>query len=108
MWSHGSTAELRVDLLFLLRSLQEAVGGAGGGPGAASIQQAAVASRVHLPKREAASGAVQDGDTWWEGGRSSLAVLDLGLFLGCTRDGSGESCGTVQLLQTPFMAVYYS
>lgn len=100
MWSHGSTTELRLDLLFLLRSLQEAAGGAGGGPGAASIQQAA------LSRREAASGAVQDGGAWWE--PSSLAVLDLGLFLGCSRDGSGESCGTVQLLHAPFMAVYYS
>lgn len=108
MWSHGSTAELRVDLLFLLRSLQEAASGAGGGPGAASIQQVALSSRGNLPRREAASGAVQDGNTWWEGGPSSLAVLDLGLFLGCSRNGSREPCGTVQLLHAPFMAVYYS
>lgn len=90
LWSRGNTVELRVDLLFLLQSLQEAAGGAAGGGGARLVNM----RRAVFPPTT--SGALQDS-SWGE----------LGLILGCSRQGSGVSCGGVQLSHTPFMALYY-
>ncbi|TMS04139.1 hypothetical protein E3U43_001028 [Larimichthys crocea] len=90
LWSRGNTVELRVDLLFLLQSLQEAAGGAAGGGGARLVNM----RRAVFPPTT--SGALQDS-AWGE----------LGLILGCSRQGSGVSCGGVQLSHTPFMALYY-
>uniref|UniRef100_A0A8C4F640 Uncharacterized protein n=1 Tax=Dicentrarchus labrax TaxID=13489 RepID=A0A8C4F640_DICLA len=91
LWSRGNTVELRVDLLFLLQSLQEAAGGADGGPGLVNMRRVVFSS-------------LQDTD-----GAGALPALDLGLVLGCSRDGSGVSCGAggVHLSHTPFMALFY-
>nr|XP_046242599.1 uncharacterized protein si:ch211-170d8.2 [Scatophagus argus] len=103
LWSRGNTVELRVDLLFLLQSLQEAAGGAGASaPGLLNIRQVVFSSRRHPPGEETTSRALQDagGDVWGE----------LGLVLGCSQTGSDMSCGAggVGLSHPPFMAVYYS
>ncbi|XP_074494874.1 uncharacterized protein LOC141769567 [Sebastes fasciatus] len=106
LWSRGNTVELRVDLLFLIQSLQEAAGGAGGGPSLANMRRVAFSSRGHPP-----GGALQDtdGDVWGDEVGGTLPALKLGLVLGCSQAGSGVSCGAggVHLSHTPFMALYY-
>ncbi|XP_073321901.1 uncharacterized protein [Pagrus major] len=95
VWSRGSTVELRVDLLFLFQSLQEAAGGAGGGPSLVNMRRVAFSSRGDPLQDTAITG--------------TLPVLELGLVLGCSQAGSRVSCGAggVQLSHTPFMALYY-
>ncbi|XP_049907241.1 uncharacterized protein si:ch211-170d8.2 [Epinephelus moara] len=111
LWSRGNTVELRVDLLFLFQSLQEVAGGAGGGPSLVNMQRVVSSSRGYPPGEKPASGALQDanGDVWGDGAASTLTARELGLVLGCSQAGSAVSCGTgsVHLLHTPFMAVYY-
>lgn len=100
-----------MDLLFLLQSLQEAAGGAGGDPALGNIRQVVFSSRGDPPGEKASSGALQDtdGDAWGDGGAGALPALELGLVVGCSQAGSGVSCrgSGVQLSHTPFMAVYY-
>ncbi|XP_068594562.1 uncharacterized protein si:ch211-170d8.2 [Brachionichthys hirsutus] len=83
--SKGDAAELSVDLLLLLRGLQD------GGGGGADIRQLFAS-----PPRDA-------------GGAARGPVLELGLVLGCSRAGSGVPCGEggVRLSHPPFMALYY-
>lgn len=88
-----------MDLLFLLQSLQEAAGGAGGDPDSGNVRQVAVPSRGDLQDT--------DGDAWGDGDAGALPALELGLALGCSQAGSGVSCGGVHLSHAPFMAVYY-
>ncbi|XP_059192519.1 uncharacterized protein si:ch211-170d8.2 [Centropristis striata] len=112
LWSRGNTVELRVDLLFLFQSLQEAAGGAGGGPSLVNIRRAVFSSRGYpLGEKPAAPGALQDtdGDVRGDGVASPLHAQELGLVLGCSQAGSGVSCGTggVHLSHTPFIALYY-
>uniref|UniRef100_A0A8C9ZT47 Uncharacterized protein n=1 Tax=Sander lucioperca TaxID=283035 RepID=A0A8C9ZT47_SANLU len=96
MWSRGNTAELRVDLLSLFQSLQEATGGAGGGP-----------SLVNMRREKSPLLGLCRTLLVMCGGDG--VALELGLVLGCSRAGSGLSCGTggVHLAHTPFMALYY-
>lgn len=100
-----------MDLLFLLQRLQEAAGGAGGGPSLGNIRQVVLSSRGDLPGEKATSGALQDtdSDAWGDGAAGALPALELGLVLGCSQAGSRVPCGTsgVHLSHTPFMAVYY-
>ncbi|XP_070820628.1 uncharacterized protein [Chaetodon trifascialis] len=110
-WSRGDTVELRVDLLFLFQSLQEAAGGAGGGPALVNMRRAGFSSRGDPPGGKPASGALQDtaGDVWGGGVADTLPAAELGLVLGCRRAGSAVPCGTggVHLSHTPFMALYH-
>ncbi len=104
-----------MDLLFLFQSLQEAAGGARGGPSLVNMRRVVFSSRGDPPGEKPASGALQDtdgdvwGDVWGDGVASTLPVLELGLVLGCSQAGSGVSCGAggVHLSHTPFMALYY-
>lgn len=100
-----------MDLLFLLQTLQEVAGGAGGGARLEDIRQVVHSSRGDPPREKATSGALQDtdGEAWGDGTSSTPPALELGLVLGCSQAGSGLSCrtGGVHLSQTPFMAVYY-
>ncbi|XP_070759965.1 uncharacterized protein [Enoplosus armatus] len=111
LWSRGNVVELRVDLLFLFQSLQEAVGGAEGGPSLVNMRRVVFSSRGDPPGEKPVSGALQDtdGDVWGDGLTNTLPVLELGLVLGCSQAGSGVSCGAggVHLSHTPFMALYY-
>lgn len=103
--SSGSTVDLRVDLLDLLQSLQQEAG-AGEATEAASIQEVA-SSSWRNQRGEAAVASLQDGGAQWKPGPGPGPGRDLGLLLGCTAVRSTESCQGVQLLHTPFMAVYY-
>lgn len=94
-----------MDLLNLLQSLQQEVAGAGEAPDAASIQEVASSSRRNQ-RGETTVASLQDSGAQWKPGSGS--GRDLGLLLGCTGVKSAESCQGVQLLHTPFMAVYYS
>ena len=103
VWSRGSSVELRVDLLFLFQSLQEAAGGAGGaggGPSLVNMRRVAFSSKGDRLQDTA-------GDVW--GVTGILPFQELGLVLGCTRAGSRVSCeaGGVHLSHTPFMALYH-
>ncbi|XP_062274233.1 uncharacterized protein si:ch211-170d8.2 [Scomber scombrus] len=110
VWSRGHTVELRLDLLFLLQILQEAAGGAGGGPSLMNMRRV-----VSSPRGD--PGALQDthGDEWGDGVAIALPAPELGLGLGlglvldCSQGGVGVSCETsgVHLSHTPFMALYY-
>lgn len=105
-----------MDLLDLLQSLhqEEVVAVAGAATDAASIQEVASSSWRNQRSGEAAVASPQDGGTQWNPGPGpgpgpdSGPGRDLGLLLGCTGVESAESCQGVQLLHTPFMAVYYS
>nr|XP_043881475.1 uncharacterized protein si:ch211-170d8.2 [Solea senegalensis] len=106
LWSRGSSVELRVDLLFLLQSLQEVAGGARGGPSLVNMRGMALSSgggRNPAPLQDA------DGHAWGDGVASELPALELGLVLGCSRGGAAVSCGSgdVHVSHTPFMALYY-
>ncbi|XP_029295836.1 uncharacterized protein LOC115013572 [Cottoperca gobio] len=111
VWSRGNMVELRVDLLLLFQSLQEAAGGAGGGPSLMNMRRLAFSSRGYPPGEKPASGALQDtdGDVWGKGVGGTLPALERGLVLDCSQAGSGVSCGAggVHLSHTPFMALYY-
>lgn len=90
----------------LLQSLQQEVAGTGEASEAASIQEVASSSRRNQQRGEVAVASLQDS-----GAQSKLGSdpgRDLGLLLVCTRNKSADSCQGVQLLHTPFMAVYYS
>ncbi|KAM7391685.1 hypothetical protein PAMP_022353 [Pampus punctatissimus] len=101
-WSQGHTVELSVDLLFLLQSLQEVAGGAGGSPSLVNMRRMVFSSRGD-------PGALQDTDTdvWGDGVTTLLPGLSL--VLDCSQDGVGVPCETsgVHLSHTPFMALYY-
>uniref|UniRef100_UPI0037E92EF0 uncharacterized protein n=1 Tax=Semicossyphus pulcher TaxID=241346 RepID=UPI0037E92EF0 len=111
LWSRGDTVELKVDLLFLFQSLQEAAGGTRGGPSLVNMRRVVFSSRVNRSGEKPAPGALQDtdGDVWGDGAASTLPPLELGLVLGCSQAGSGVSCrsGGVHLSHTPFIALYY-
>ncbi|XP_018525232.1 uncharacterized protein si:ch211-170d8.2 isoform X2 [Lates calcarifer] len=108
LWLRGSTVELRVDLLFLFQSLQEAAGGAGGGPSLVNMRRVVFSSP---PGEKPAPRTLQDtdGDAWGDGVAKALPTLELGLILGCSQAGVGMSCegSGVHLSHTPFMALYY-
>uniref|UniRef100_A0A3Q2XXB0 Uncharacterized LOC109510906 n=1 Tax=Hippocampus comes TaxID=109280 RepID=A0A3Q2XXB0_HIPCM len=95
--SHSNTVELRVDLLFLFQRLQEAAGGLGRGRHLVNMRKVML-SPSH---KKLASVDLQDngGDVWGE----------LGLALGCSRDGAGVLCESsgVGLLHAPFITLYY-
>ncbi|XP_057688872.1 uncharacterized protein si:ch211-170d8.2 [Corythoichthys intestinalis] len=95
--SHGNTLELRVDLLFLFRGLQEAAGGPGGGYRLANTRKVLLSSSHK--KLTSADLRSNVGDAWGE----------LGLALGCSRAGVAVCCESseVGLLHTPFVALYY-
>lgn len=97
-----------MDLLNLLQSLQQEAAGTGGAAEAASIQEVASSSRRNQPRGEATVASLQEGGAQWKPGPGSGPGRDLGLLLRCTGEMSAESCQGVQLLHTPFMAVYYS
>ncbi|XP_077457406.1 uncharacterized protein LOC144074717 [Stigmatopora argus] len=86
--SHGTILELRVDLLFLFRGLQEVAGGPGGGH--------------HLYALSSARGKSDLRDEAW-------GELELALALGCSRAGVAVRCESsgVGLVHTPFVALYY-
>uniref|UniRef100_A0A3Q3K9J3 Uncharacterized protein n=1 Tax=Monopterus albus TaxID=43700 RepID=A0A3Q3K9J3_MONAL len=109
--SRGNMVELRVDLLFLFQNLQEAAGGARGGPNLVNMRQVVLSSRGGPPGERPAPNALQDtdGDGWEDGGADTLPAMELGLVLGCSQAGLGVSCATggVHLSHTPFMALYY-
>ncbi|XP_022614470.1 uncharacterized protein LOC111231597 [Seriola dumerili] len=107
VWSRGDVVELRVDLLFLFQSLQEAAGGAGGGPSLVNMRRMVFSSRGDPPAPHALQDT--DGDVWGDGVAGALPALELGLVLGCGQAGAGVSCGGggVHLTHTPFMALYY-
>ncbi|XP_028269652.1 uncharacterized protein LOC114441083 [Parambassis ranga] len=110
--SRGDTVELRVDLLFLFRSLQEVVGGAGRGPSLANMRRVPFFSKEDLPGEKSSLRSLQQdagSDVWGDGAANALPDLDLGLILGCSQDGSGVPCeaGGVHLSHTPFMTLYY-
>ncbi|XP_019949638.1 uncharacterized protein [Paralichthys olivaceus] len=112
VWSRGSRLELRVDLLFLFQSLQEAAGGAGGrGPSLVNMRRVVFSSRGDPLGENPAPHALHDADShaWGDGVASVLPDLELGLVLGCSQAGAGVSCGSggVHLSHTPFMALYY-
>lgn len=106
--SQGDTVELRVDLLFLFRSLQEVVGGAGRGPSLANMRRVPFFSKEDVPGEKSSLRTLQR-DTGGDGAANALPDLDLGLILGCSQDGSGVPCeaGGVHLSHTPFMTLYY-
>lgn len=93
-----------MDLLFLLQSLQEVAGGAGGGPSLVNMRRVVFSSRGD-------PGALQDtdGDVLGNGVATQLPAAELGLVLDCSQAGVGVSCQTsgVHLSHTPFMALYY-
>uniref|UniRef100_A0A673CJ89 Uncharacterized protein n=1 Tax=Sphaeramia orbicularis TaxID=375764 RepID=A0A673CJ89_9TELE len=106
-WTRGNTLELRVDLQFLFKSLQEAAGGATSwGPSLVNMRRVALSPRG-APLREKPH-ALQDtdGDVAGDGMHN---VLELGLVLDCSQAGSGVSCRSsgVHLSHTPFIALYY-
>ncbi|XP_051923544.1 uncharacterized protein si:ch211-170d8.2 [Hippocampus zosterae] len=95
--ARGNTVELRVDLLFLFQSLQEAAGGLGRGRHVVNMRKVMLSPSL----KKLASVDLQDngGDVWGE----------LGLALGCSRDGVDVLCESsgVGLLHTPFITLYY-
>ncbi|KAM4576778.1 uncharacterized protein PAE49_006763 [Odontesthes bonariensis] len=107
----GDTVELRVDLLFLFQSQHEVAGGAGRGPSLINIRLPTLFPNEDLPGEKSSLGALQDtnSDVWGEGLTHTLPVMDLGLILGCSRDGSDVPCetGGSRLSHTPFMALYF-
>lgn len=109
LWSRGDSAELRVDLLFLLQKLQEAAGGVRRGPDLMNLRRLVFSSRGTPLEEQATAYALQDtnGDSWGEGFDNTST--DLGLVLGCSQAGSGVSCrtGGVHLSHIPFLALYY-
>uniref|UniRef100_A0A3Q3L384 Uncharacterized LOC113139307 n=1 Tax=Mastacembelus armatus TaxID=205130 RepID=A0A3Q3L384_9TELE len=110
LWTQGNTVELRVDLLFLFQSLQEVAGGARGGPSLVNMRRVVFSSGGDPPGKKLAPNALQDdGDVWGDGVADTLRATELGLLLGCSQAGSGVSCrtGSVHLVHTPFMALYY-
>ncbi|KAF3696084.1 hypothetical protein EXN66_Car011760 [Channa argus] len=110
-WSRGNTVELRMDLLFLFQSLQEAVGGARKGPSLVNMRRVVLSSSGALPGERAALHALQDtdGDMWGDEVANRMPVVELGLVLGCSQAGSGVSCrtGGIHLSHTPFLALYH-
>lgn len=84
-----------MDLLDLLQSLQEEAP-------PPHIREVAPSSRRNPPRGEATVAPLLDS-----GGPVAPPGRDLGLLLGCSGDESAASCQGVQLLHTPFMAVYY-
>ncbi|KAM8760229.1 uncharacterized protein AB9X84_008369 [Acanthopagrus schlegelii] len=102
VWSRSGSVELRVDLLFLFQSLQEAAGEAGGGPSLANMRRVASSSEGDRLQDTA-------GGVWGDEVTGTLPVQELGLVLGCSRAGSRVSCGAggVRLSHTPFMALYH-
>uniref|UniRef100_A0A669CGP5 Uncharacterized protein n=1 Tax=Oreochromis niloticus TaxID=8128 RepID=A0A669CGP5_ORENI len=100
--SQGHTVELRVDLLFLFHSAQEVMGGRRRGPSLTNIWRAVFLSGGDPPGEKP---FVKDS----EDNMLGTPLLDLGLVLGCSQDGTEVSCrdGGVDFTHTPFMALYF-
>ncbi|KAM7017948.1 uncharacterized protein LKV04_000687 [Tautogolabrus adspersus] len=111
LWSRADTVELRLDLLSLFQSLQEAAGGARRVPSLVNMRQVVFSSREDRAGEKPSLGALQDtdGDMWGGGAANTLPPLELGLVLGCSQAGSEVSCrtGGVHLSHTPFITLYY-
>ncbi|KAG7241402.1 hypothetical protein INR49_025602, partial [Caranx melampygus] len=97
VWSRGNIVELRVDLLFLFQSLQEAAGGARGGPSLVNMRRIVFSSRGDPPAPRALQDT--DGDVWGDGVASGMPPLELGLVLSCSQAGAGVSCGSTHSRQ---------
>ncbi|XP_008415774.1 uncharacterized protein LOC103469695 [Poecilia reticulata] len=107
--SRGDAVELRVELLFLLRLLQEA---AGNGGRSRSLVNAQLGRLLSSEDKKTSLGIVQDadGEAWHDRNHSRSLAWDVGLVLGCSRAGSGVPCesGGVHLSDAPFMALFYT
>ncbi|KAJ7994102.1 hypothetical protein DPEC_G00262440 [Dallia pectoralis] len=103
--------ELRVDLLFLFQGLQEAAGGARGGPSLVHMRKVGELSSGGPQGRPGAPWSLQDtnADMWGKGLTSLLTTVELGLALNCDRGGVEVSCehNGVHLLHSPFIALSY-
>ncbi|XP_049618755.1 uncharacterized protein si:ch211-170d8.2 [Syngnathus scovelli] len=95
--SHGTTVDLRVDLLFLFQSLQEAAGSPGGAHRLVNMRKVMLSS---LHKKLASVDLQDNGGVVWG---------EQGLALGCSRAGVGVLCESsgVGLLHAPFVTLYY-
>ncbi|XP_010874624.2 uncharacterized protein si:ch211-170d8.2 [Esox lucius] len=103
--------ELRVDLLFLFQGLQEAAGGARGGPSLVHMRKVGELSSGGPQGRPGAPWSLQDTNTdmWGKGLVPLLTSVELGLALNCDRGGVEVSCehNGVHLLHSPFIALSY-
>lgn len=87
-WMRGDVMEIRVDLQFLIKSLQEAAGGAtSSGPSLVNMR------RVEKP--------LKDSDVAGDG---TATGIELGLVLDCSPSCKSSS---VHLSHAPFIALYY-
>lgn len=100
-----------MDLLFLFQGLQEAAGGARGGPSLVDMRRVGGLSRGGQRDWPGALLSLQDTatDQLGEGLGPLLNAVDLGLALNCKMGGVGVSCehNGVHLLHTPFIALSY-
>ncbi|XP_030622947.1 uncharacterized protein LOC115806401 [Chanos chanos] len=104
--------EMRVDLLFLFRALQQATGGARGRPSLIDMRRAGGLSRPGAPEPREWVRALQE-TTPAEPGEvlgPLRSAVELGLALHCSgADATAVHCQShgVQLLHTPFIALSY-
>ncbi|CAL1616337.1 unnamed protein product [Knipowitschia caucasica] len=85
---HGDVMEIRVDLEFIIRGLQDVAGGtASPGPSLVNMRHREEPRKDH---------GINSDPTGWN--------LDLGLLLDC---GLSSACNDVHVLHAPFIAVYY-
>uniref|UniRef100_A0A8C5DBF2 Uncharacterized LOC114469749 n=1 Tax=Gouania willdenowi TaxID=441366 RepID=A0A8C5DBF2_GOUWI len=108
--SRDAIVELRVDLLFLIQTLQEAAVSNGQTSSLANMRPSFF-FKGQQSKKSPSSGllAVTTEDVLEARNTNSLPTVDLGLVLGCTQGESRIPCGCngVKLLHTPFIAIYY-
>ncbi|KAM9743914.1 uncharacterized protein ACNS7B_011261 [Menidia menidia] len=97
----GDSLELRVDLLFLLQTLHEGAGAGRPPPGPVNMRLPLL-----FPSEALRGEKASPGEAWGEG---LTGPLDVGLLLGCRRDGAAVPCQAagLRLSHTPFMALYY-
>ncbi|CAB1321810.1 unnamed protein product, partial [Coregonus sp. 'balchen'] len=111
LWSKDNVLELQVDLLFLFQGLQEAAGGAIGGPSLVDMRKVGELSSGGSRERPGAPWSLQDtnADLWGEGLGPLLTNAELGLALNCDMGGVEVSCeqNGVHLLHSPFIALSY-